>query len=638
MTLTLSHTGSGKYTDGWRAYDSAVILSPRKGAAVHLASIDGTFTTCEANVFTAEHRMWVGGIDQVTCKRCLKAMESAGPAAVAVGDRYQPVHIETGESGGEWRVWDNHTGAYLKTEGGDTMIQDTEDRSVSLSHLMNERVGWPKDANTPAPVTMEHRGCHVCGKTTIRTAWHCVKSTSGEDVRAHDKCVPAETRVIEYGSDPTMGGSKFGPVVLDSDKVVSAVATSKVYRALLTETRMSHEVWMSLPNDSAEAFRAAGIATLGDISELNTATLKAADWSELFGNFHTNTPETALEGTVNESETVPAILAQTGPNPAAGDAVSDSPRYSAANTGDHNVYGVYDNETGEWQTRVGESYEMATERADAMNERDAWCKSVTIAPCMWNRAGREESQATYTSEADGSTLTFPGMFPVAHMPGKVISGLMVTTKCGLDTWDDEMANALVTAYNGSNCAECRKAYEATAPAFQPVTSTYKGKTAEEWRQMAAASRKRSYDSYQNCDTDGFVSQWGGDLMAREYDLSAQLAETNGAMETVALFDLDGNLVDARHGWGKFGEYWMLLDSNGVKVGFFSPSQAKDTDKRVATDRRKGYYVGRATVRAIAKIQGSGTGLSGATSCYATITPYSALRTAETVISITDNGQ
>lgn len=83
---------------------------------------------------------------------------------------------------------------------------------------------------------------------------------------------------------------------------------------------------------------------------------------------------------------------------------------------------------------------------------------------------------------------------------------------------------------------------------------------------------------------------------------------------------------------------MLLDSNGVKVGFFSPSQAKDTDKRVATDRRKGYYVGRATVRAIAKIQGSGTGLSGATSCYATITPYSALRTAETVISITDNGQ
>lgn len=615
MALTLSHTGTGKYTDGWRAYDSAVILSPRKGAAVHLASIDGTFTTCEANVFTAEHRLWVGGIDQVTCKRCLKAMESAGPAAVAVGDRYQPVHIETGESGGEWRVWDNHTGAYLKTEGGVTMIQDTEDRSVSLSHLMNERVGWPKDANTPAPVTMEHRGCHVCGKTTIRTAWHCVKSTSGEDVRAHDKCVPAETRVIEYGSDPTMGGTKFGPVVLDSDKVVSAVATSKVYRALLTETRMSHEVWMSLPNDSAESFRAAGIATLGDISELNTATLKAADWSELFGNFHTNTPETALEGTVNESETVPAILAQTGPNPAAGDAVSDSPRYMVDQPTSADTYSVYDTKSDVWAGTGEDTYAEASRKADAMNET-----------------------AAYRLSQGWDQRPVAPMFPTAHMPGKVISGLMVTTKCGLDTWDDEMANALVTAYNGSNCAECRKAYEATAPAFQPVTPTYKGKTAEEWRQMAAASRKRSYDSYQNCDTDGFVSQWGGDLMAREYDLSAQLAETNGAMETVALFDLDGNLVDARHGWGKFGEYWMLLDSNGVKVGFFSPSQAKDTDKRVATDRRKGYYVGRATVRAIAKIQGSGTGLSGATSCYATITPYSALRTAETVISITDNGQ
>lgn len=175
-----------------------------------------------------------------------------------------------------------------------------------------------------------------------------------------------------------------------------------------------------------------------------------------------------------------------------------------------------------------------------------------------------------------------------------------------------------------------------------TTGTYQGKTADQWREEAAESNRRRNESWDRCDTDGFVSQWAHQMGEGENHLKAQLAEQNGMTETRALFDLDGNLIPAVHGWSDFGEYFIILDAEGNKditrgrKGFFNPSQAEDDDKARAADAKKGFFVGTVRVPAITKIVGGGKGLAGAASCYPAIVPASKTITADTA-EIVDNG-
>lgn len=128
-----------------------------------------------------------------------------------------------------------------------------------------------------------------------------------------------------------------------------------------------------------------------------------------------------------------------------------------------------------------------------------------------------------------------------------------------------------------------------------TTGTYDGLTADQWRDKATESRQRSYDSFQRSDTDGFLSQWASDSVAREYDLCARLAEANGIWEFTALFDLDGNLVPAVQRENQWGWYWMIFDNadlRGRPVDFFNESKAKKAATRNRNNAKKGYTVGR----------------------------------------------
>lgn len=174
--------------------------------------------------------------------------------------------------------------------------------------------------------------------------------------------------------------------------------------------------------------------------------------------------------------------------------------------------------------------------------------------------------------------------------------------------------------------------------------TYKGKTAAEWRAESAEMFAKREESYDRCDTDGFVSQWALGSLSQDYSLRAQLAEANGLTETRALFDLDGQLVPAVHGWGEYGEYFMIMDNDerGCRR-FFNPSKARKDETARANNAAKGFYVGTVKVEGQVKMLGGGKGLSGAASSYNAIVPAAmgpnggVIVDIETVVEIVDNG-
>lgn len=147
------------------------------------------------------------------------------------------------------------------------------------------------------------------------------------------------------------------------------------------------------------------------------------------------------------------------------------------------------------------------------------------------------------------------------------------------------------------------------------------------RAEATAARRRSAASFDRCDTDGFMSQWAADSMARLYDVQAEILENGGVAEFPALFDLDGNMLDAREVHTRYGWAWAITTPGGG-TKWFNPSCAQDPARRVSTDRRKGYYVGR--ISAPAWAANSGCGVS--------ITPVVFRSDNDGGVTVLDNGQ
>lgn len=142
--------------------------------------------------------------------------------------------------------------------------------------------------------------------------------------------------------------------------------------------------------------------------------------------------------------------------------------------------------------------------------------------------------------------------------------------------------------------------EAPAEPWTPTPGVFWSRTAEQWRQMAADSHRRSIDSFERSDTDGFMTQYAADLYASKYHRCAEIAEAGGTMVTTALFDLDGNPVPARRVDTPYGHSWGLIDPEnpeGRFTGWFNPSKASNPVTERANNAKKGYYVGRVRVRA-----------------------------------------
>ena len=136
------------------------------------------------------------------------------------------------------------------------------------------------------------------------------------------------------------------------------------------------------------------------------------------------------------------------------------------------------------------------------------------------------------------------------------------------------------------------------------------KTAEELRAEAKTKFKAADDSFERCDTDGFLSQWASNLTGRKLMLEAEIAENDGLGEFMALADADGNLVPAKVIDAKYGRCWAILSDWDWKAPF--------TGEFIGLRQveKKGYRKVRALAPARAEIVGSGTGLAGAASCQA----------------------
>ena len=83
-----------------------------------------------------------------------------------------------------------------------------------------------------------------------------------------------------------------------------------------------------------------------------------------------------------------------------------------------------------------------------------------------------------------------------------------------------------------------------------------GKTAQDFRDDAKASRKRREASWNRADTDGFLSQWSSDLGARLSNTKADLLDSDKLGKFPGLFEGDRR-VKAREITTRFGTSWLL---------------------------------------------------------------------------------
>jgi hypothetical protein len=164
-------------------------------------------------------------------------------------------------------------------------------------------------------------------------------------------------------------------------------------------------------------------------------------------------------------------------------------------------------------------------------------------------------------------------------------------------------------------------------------------TAEDHRAAAAESARRRAESYDRCDTDGFVSQWASGLLDQEHQAWADLLDNGGKTRMRVLMNLDGTVASTHLGYGKYGAYWVLNDAAATRYGkrFFSESEAGSAARRRKTHAAKGFTFGTIEVDGYVTTSGSGTGLSGATSVrVVTLASVEALKADDYEVVVKDN--
>jgi len=146
--------------------------------------------------------------------------------------------------------------------------------------------------------------------------------------------------------------------------------------------------------------------------------------------------------------------------------------------------------------------------------------------------------------------------------------------------------------------------------------------------QAAEDQKAAADSFDRCDTDGFVSQFCHGLSSDLNRCKASLARNNWKSDFPGLYDLKGNRMRAKLIDGEFGECWAMLDENDKFTGQFISHPGNPPGEWVADDpelnwilkswnrkaknlEKKGYQIKMESAPANAKyFGGSGRGLSG----------------------------
>jgi hypothetical protein len=102
--------------------------------------------------------------------------------------------------------------------------------------------------------------------------------------------------------------------------------------------------------------------------------------------------------------------------------------------------------------------------------------------------------------------------------------------------------------------------------------------------MARDCNRRSQESFERSDTDGFLSQWAADVTAQLYRVCADVAERGGRWEFTVLADAQGNPIEgAREYKTRYGWAWRTPDGQ-----WFNPSKARSQEARDRANLAKGF--------------------------------------------------
>lgn len=135
-------------------------------------------------------------------------------------------------------------------------------------------------------------------------------------------------------------------------------------------------------------------------------------------------------------------------------------------------------------------------------------------------------------------------------------------------------------------------------------------TAAALRTEAARHEREAAESFERCDTDGFLSQWGSGMNAELARRSADIAEAGGVwtFERTRLQTADGQPTDARMVDTRYGRRWRL-DSTDQWLPYM-PARESTLGKR---GYREVTETEVAPAKAIHWAPEGARGLSGATS-------------------------
>lgn len=123
------------------------------------------------------------------------------------------------------------------------------------------------------------------------------------------------------------------------------------------------------------------------------------------------------------------------------------------------------------------------------------------------------------------------------------------------------------------------------------TMTSNIRTADEYLAAAQDCRKRSAESFERCDTDGFLSQWASDTMANRYSRNAEIVEAGGVHRLALIEIATGAVVatSAQYLEGQYGWYYLINDDEAAaRLGrFVTPSSAQNEATRDRNNAKKG---------------------------------------------------
>jgi hypothetical protein len=135
--------------------------------------------------------------------------------------------------------------------------------------------------------------------------------------------------------------------------------------------------------------------------------------------------------------------------------------------------------------------------------------------------------------------------------------------------------------------------------------------------LSAVRRAQAAESFERCDTDGFLSQWASGLSAQRAALQAEIVRSGGRAQFRGLYLGDERIpaVPAQRMWeGQTSYHWRLAPEAEARFGRrYIPRATSRGPGRIM--KALGLSERAEMAPAYAAVRGSGTGLSGCASAY-----------------------